>query len=367
MMDVLQPPMVSVIMPVYNGGHFLRPAIESVLHQTFTDFELLIVDDCSSDGSRAVAQTYAADPRVRVFGMPENKGRAFCDNYAAQLARGRYIAKMDADDIALPQRLQTQVAFLEQHPEVDLTGSFLQCIGESRLVYEYPVSTDQIRSAVLFDMPVGNPSVFFRRSILREHGLSYDESLAQTEDYDFISRAAQKVTMVNQPEVLVQYRTQAAPVKAKILAARLAQANRIRERLLRDINIPFTRRELRVHNTVCSYPFRLGNLSLEEVHTWLWKLYVHTQVSTSLHSATMLKCIAERWFLTCYNNCSSSVRGLQTFYNFPLSREYPLGAKLRLKFWVKDLKARFAPPIPTVLSVQPVVERVRRKARLAGA
>ncbi|GAA4018267.1 hypothetical protein GCM10022408_35010 [Hymenobacter fastidiosus] len=130
-----QAPLVSVILPVYNAGEYLRPAIDSILSQTLPDFELIIVDDCSPDGSLAVARSYETDPRVRVLANSQNRGRSSSDNYGAELARGRYIAKMDADDIARPDRLRRQVDFLEQNPSVGLTSSYMQCFGESDIIY----------------------------------------------------------------------------------------------------------------------------------------------------------------------------------------------------------------------------------------
>ncbi|MDU0370355.1 glycosyltransferase family 2 protein [Hymenobacter endophyticus] len=335
-------PLVSVIIPVFNAGEYLRPAIDSILQQTFQDFELIIVDDCSRDESLAVARSYEADPRVKVLANAQNRGRSFSDNYGAEFARGKYIAKMDADDVALPHRLQTQIGFLEQNPSVGLTSSFMKCFGESDIVYEYPVSADAVRSYMLFNMPVANPTAFFRRSLLQEHGLRYDDTIQDTfgEDYEFIARVAQVVDIVNQPEILLHYRTLPQILKADVHARRNAKSNQIRERQLRVFGIPFTERELLVHNTISYVPFTLGDITLAEVHAWLWKINAFNQERRYADPAAMLRCVAERWFLTCYLNPDKRTNSLREFRRQPLARHYQPTARLQGKFLLKSYVLR---------------------------
>ena len=337
-----QVPLVSVILPVYNAGEYLRPAVDSILNQTFPDFELIIIDDCSPDDSLAVARTYEADPRVRVLANAQNRGRSFSDNYAATFARGRYIAKMDADDVARPDRLQRQVAFLEQNPAVGLTSSFMQCFGVSDIVYKYPVTADEVRSFMLFNMPVANPTVMFRHRLLTEHGLRYDDTILDTfgEDYEFIARASEWVSIVNQPEILLNYRTLPQTQKADVHAQRNAKSNQIRERLLRRFGIPFSARELLVHNTISYVPFTLGDITLPEVHAWLWKIRAHNDQTGYADPAAMRRCVAERWFLTCYLNPDKATNGFREYRRFPLAQDYPLGPKLLAKFLLKSYVLR---------------------------
>ncbi|MBT9393951.1 glycosyltransferase [Hymenobacter sp. NST-14] len=332
-----------MIIPVYNAGDYLRPAIESILQQTFQDFELIIVDDCSRDESLAVARSYQTDPRVRVLANERNRGRSFADNYGAEYARGKYIAKMDADDIALPHRLQAQVDFLEQNPTVGLTSSFLQCFGESDIVYEYPLSADAVRSFLLFNMPVANPTAFFRRSLLQEHGLRYDDTIQDTfgEDYEFIARLAQVTDIVNQPDILLHYRTLPQTLKADVHARRNAKSNQIRERQLGVFGIPFCARELHVHNTISYFPFVLGDITLAEVHAWLWKIHTFNQTRRYADPAAMLRCVAERWFLTCYLNPDRRTNGWVEYHRQPLARHYQPRRMVQAKFLIKNYFMRF--------------------------
>lgn len=124
-------PLVSVVMAVYNGEKFVAEAIESILQQTLTDLELLIVDDGSTDGTLEIVQDYAArDDRIRVFAHPENRGQPSALNTAIAHAAGKYITLMDSDDVSLPQRLEKQADFLEAHPEIGAVGLSLQVVHE---------------------------------------------------------------------------------------------------------------------------------------------------------------------------------------------------------------------------------------------
>ncbi len=122
-------PKVTVLLPVYNGARFLRQAIDSVLSQTWKDFELLVVNDGSTDGTAAILESYS-DPRIRILSNVQNIGLTLSLNKGLQSARGEYIARIDADDIALPIRLEKQVSYLDQHPEVGLVATGVKVIDE---------------------------------------------------------------------------------------------------------------------------------------------------------------------------------------------------------------------------------------------
>ncbi len=123
-------PLVSVVMSVYNGERFLREAIESILSQTFRDFEFIIVNDGSTDGTAGILNSYAlSDSRVRVFEQ-ENMGQCASDNRGCSLARGKYIARMDSDDVSMRDRLERQIAFLENHEKVGLLGGAVEIIDD---------------------------------------------------------------------------------------------------------------------------------------------------------------------------------------------------------------------------------------------
>lgn len=340
----LPSPLVSVILPVYNAGPYLAEAIESILSQTLRELELLIVDDCSTDDSLAVARRYeATDPRVRVLASAKNLGRSFVDNWGQDEARAAYIAKMDADDVALPQRLQAQYDFLESHPDISMTSSYLQAFGATETVFEYPVSSEEIRSFLLFNMPVGNPTAFFRRSLITEQGLRYDDTIKETfgEDYEWVVRVAKVAAIENQPQILLRYRTFPAVHKAEVHARRTAKASLIREGVLTQAGFTFSPRELHVHNTIAHYPFVLGDITLAEAHTWLLSLTSQNERLGYANPAAMRRVVAERWFWTCYHNPERSVDNYQSYWQGELAQHHQAQFILKVKFWLKNKVLRY--------------------------
>src|SRR5262245_27130869 len=159
-------PIVSVVMSVLNGEPFLREAVESILGQTFGDFEFIVIDDGSTDASADILDSYQRnDARVRVYHQ-ENKGLVESLNRGCGLARGKYIARMDADDIATKERLMWQVEFVEKHPEVGVVGGAIEVInasGKSSVTHRYPLKNSDIYQALLRgDCPLVHPTVVMR-------------------------------------------------------------------------------------------------------------------------------------------------------------------------------------------------------------
>ena len=201
-------PAVSVILPIYNGAAHLAEAIDSVLAQSFGDFELIAIDDGSADGSAAIARE-AADARVRLV-VQQNRGLAATLNRGLELARGRYVARQDHDDIALPGRLARQVAYLDQHPDVAMVGTWAAILGASpdqERYHRHPCDAASLRFALLFDNPFVHSSVMARTAVLREAGgYTTDPARQPPEDYELWSRVARDHDTANIPEVLQCYR-----------------------------------------------------------------------------------------------------------------------------------------------------------------
>jgi len=199
-------PMVSVVMPVYNAEPYLRDAVDSILAQTLGDFELLIIDDGSTDASPAILQSYVSqDTRVSVFSQP-NLGIASSLNRGLRLAAAPYVARMDADDISLPQRLEQQVDRLQQDSTLGLIGTAYWAIngsGRRGQVHRPPGCDTAIRWHMLFDNPFCHSSVMLRKAVLDAQQLAYDERMAYTEDYDLWVRVLSYTRGANLREALV--------------------------------------------------------------------------------------------------------------------------------------------------------------------
>ena len=198
------PPLVSVIMTVYNGEKFVEQAIESILRQSWPNFEFIIVDDGSEDSTQEILnRAEAGDPRIRVISY-SRIGRAKALNLAWRQSQGSYIANLDADDWAEPERLEKQIAFLRQHPEIGLLGTsyrrLLEGTGEEQIVH-CPSDDAELRNTLIRRNPFVHSSVMIPRSVLEEVD-GYNENYRVAIDYELWIRIAMRYQIANLPDVL---------------------------------------------------------------------------------------------------------------------------------------------------------------------
>lgn len=331
-------PKVSVILPVYNVAPHIEATLNSLLAQTFRDFELLVFDDCSPDGTAAVVERVAAtDARLRFFRNPRNLGRAGTDNAALAYATGEYIAKMDGDDLCHPERLARQVAYLEQHTDINVVGSWMQNFGSSTYLNRYPAHPDDARVLTLFTLPTGNPSVMLRASLFREQGMHYDATLRQSEDYDFFGRYIGQLRLATLPEALIQYRVPPDAHKKAILSERATVADEVRERLLQAWQLPATPHELRLHNFGIMGP-ALADFTLSEVEAWLQKLLRHNEQHPLFEPAALRRGLGERWFEVCYKYPGRRLAAVRQYYRSPLAAYWQPSAPQQLKLGLKAVR-----------------------------
>lgn len=204
-------PIISVAMSVYNGQRFLAEAIESVLAQSFTDFEFLILDDGSTDGTRAIIERYAAqDFRIRPI-IRENRGLIASLNQLVGESRATLVARMDADDICRPERFAKQIAYLAANPDCGVVGSWTEDIDEFGDRYrleglDHPETHEEFLQAIENSEPLlCHPAVIFRRDIVQSVG-GYHAAFRHCEDMDLWLRLASKTRIANMPERLLRYR-----------------------------------------------------------------------------------------------------------------------------------------------------------------
>lgn len=229
-------PTVSIIMSTYNSAQYLQGAIESMLAQTYSDFEFLIVDDASTDTTAEILAQYGRkDARIRVVTHAKNLGLTKSLNELIVLSRGTYIARMDADDIAYPERLAMQVVFLDTHAEYGLVGAWAKVIdaqGQEIDTFTWEVDDAAIRKALIAHNHIIHPSAVFRRSVLDQTGL-YDEHLRYAQDYDLFFRIIAVAKVYNIPHYLLQYRVSGHSITASKNSAQAWCALRARWNAIR--------------------------------------------------------------------------------------------------------------------------------------
>lgn len=226
-------PLVSVLMPVYNAQAYIKEAIDSILNQTYTNFEFIIINDGSLDNSVDIIRHYA-DPRIVFIDNQDNKGLVTVLNHGLDIAKGKYIARMDADDISLPNRLEKQVSFMERHSKVGVLGSWFHIFGggfdriETKL--RYPTLKDMIKTS-----PVGHPTAMFRKSVFDKYHVRYDDKWKYAEDYELWIRANKYTQIANLQEVLLEYRWSGDNVSNKHEYEQLVKSQAIKQKIKRQI------------------------------------------------------------------------------------------------------------------------------------
>jgi glycosyltransferase involved in cell wall biosynthesis len=230
-----QAPLISVLMPAYNCEAYVLEAVSSILSQSFTDFELLVIDDGSTDSTRKLLES-VDDPRLRLVSNERNIGLIGTLNRGLDLALGRYIARMDADDVSAPERLEKQVLYLEEHPDVHVLGSMVNLINEQGMVFGaisgYPTDSEEIHRYLLRECCLIHPSVIFRKDTVEAAG-GYSVDARHAEDYDLWLRLSDHHKIANLPDKLVSYRMHRNQVSIRNLTTQHQVAQRCRRAALK--------------------------------------------------------------------------------------------------------------------------------------
>ena len=265
-------PRVSVILPVYNGTEFLAESLKSVLEQTFHNFEVLVIDDASADDSASIAEGFL-DPRVRVIRHDQNMRLPETLNHGLELARGEFIARMDADDICTPNRFERQVRLLDLHPEIGICGGWVRLFGGvANVTREYPVSPDAVEAFRYFNCPFAHPTVMLRRALLVAHALRYDPNAVAVEDFELWARLLKFTRGANLPEVLLEYRLHEASVTSRDWTVMDENSARVLRAALGDILPDITQEQARFHRQVSMAEIPPDIESLRKADVWLGKI-----------------------------------------------------------------------------------------------
>ena len=261
-------PQVSIVVACYNAEPFLKAAMESVLDQSLTDWEMIVVNDCSTDGSPQYLQQLAdRDDRIRVIDQV-NQGQNAAANHAISLARAPLIARMDADDVCDPNRLAEQVVFMRDNPSVGLLGTQIRRLGDQRsgLQSSFPIEHNEIVSALLQNHhAICNPTIVFRRSLFEQIGGYWEHNIA--EDWDMFLRMAEVSRLANLDRVLFSYRFHRGSINGRrIVEAQLFNEYAASQWRLRRKNLPGTSFE----------EFRSDHRSSRWPTSWLFSIDSHS-------------------------------------------------------------------------------------------
>lgn len=325
----MESPIISVIMPVFNSAAFLKDAIESILNQTFTDFEFLIFDDGSTDNSSEIIKSYT-DKRIVFFEDNINKGYTPRLNNGLKIAKGKYIARMDSDDISELNRFQKQVYYMEINPSTGLCGSFMKFIGSTRENFENWVqhsSDEAIKVNLLFDCAICHPTVMLRKSVLDKNNINYNVDLEPGEDYDLWVRMSKITSFYNIPVQLLNYRLSNNQVT---VSARNYKQHLIKEQLilaqLLSLGIKPTQTELFLHKNLYYSEVVLSADFLLRLRQWCNKL-IEANQKAAIYNNEILTAYLNNKYENTKNNLNKRIKSLNFIEKTKLKLKYILGWK----------------------------------------
>ncbi len=308
-------PLVTVLMPTYKGANYLSETIDSILNQTFKDFEFLIINDCSPDDTDTVIARYN-DPRIRYIKNETNLGISGSSNKGFQLAKGKYIVRQDHDDIALPDKLRLQVEYMESHTEVGLCGTGFTCFGNKNKTVIYPETDAEIKALLLFKMPLAHQTSIMRRQLFLDHNLTYDETFASSNDRRLWIAAMDFMQFHNLPQPLLRYRMYKGMTSQTKRDRVLEEGRRLREILYQKLGYQPSAEELEIINN-CLMPGRTKIRSrhvIEAIGKILCNLLDANRKSKVFDQTAFENVCGEYWHKRCLNYAFYSRRSAADIY-----------------------------------------------------
>jgi len=289
-------PLVSVIMPVHNREAFIYESVSSILNQTVQDIELIIINDFCTDGTMEIIKSII-DDRIIIINNEQNLGISRSLNIGFRSAKGKFIARMDDDDISFPERFERQIKFLESHPDISIVGTYPRLIGDEKGVWELPVGNDLIVSYLIFQPMLVNPSTMFRREVFEN--FSFDESFLTSEDYEFWTRIAERYKFHNINEVLFCYRKHSGQTIVYAKPKQIEYRKRIHKRHLEQLGINYTDTQLQLHADIGNWKFYKELDWVYEAGKWLLELKIANSSKNIFPEPAFTKMLSIKWLNIC--------------------------------------------------------------------
>lgn len=330
-------PRVTVLMPVYNGENHLAAAIQSILGQTFRDFELLIVEDGSTDHSLARIADFN-DARIRVITHGYNRGLVASLNTGLNQAKGEYVARMDCDDVSFPERLGKQVAFMDNHPEVGLCGTWFERHRNGTVEWVRPATGDaEIRFWLLFKTTFLHSSVMLRRAIFLEHGLNYPDHYPHAEDYALWIQASAFMKLANIPEFLVAYHYHPDNTSSRHHQAQQTSADQVTACYLRLLDHAIQPDDIRLHTDLVRFRTRGDAETLQRAGAWLKRLADLTETRLSQPGYRIYDYLTAAWYAACGRAAGTGWPVWRCYWQHPARQRaaWHWAARLAVRCWLK--------------------------------
>ncbi|MEM6700581.1 MAG: glycosyltransferase [Bacteroidota bacterium] len=325
-------PLVSIIMPIFNAQNYLHQSIQSLLRQTHSHFELFLFDDGSTDSSLAIAQSFN-DPRIQIFSDGTNKGQPVRYNTGIQLAKGKYIAIAHADDVALPNRLEYTVAFLEENDEYGIVGGQVELIDNqgNKLQRKYGIAGDHdfLFLHQLFACPLMHTTILARRELLLAH--PYNLTFDSCEDYEIFARCSLLTKMYNLDQPLTLYRLHPNNLTKTKRATHALRIQSIMQNLYAAIGLEYAARDFEFH--LLNFYFHKANLSITEIQqieAWLMDMRDRLRSLNRFDENLIDEVLFINWLAACKKGRGVGWRLIHIFKKSPLAKGSEINFKQQL-------------------------------------
>lgn len=334
-------PAITVLMPVYNAAPFLHEAIESILNQTFKDFEFLIINDGSTDDSEKIILSYH-DSRIRYEKNETNIRLIATLNKGIGMSKGKYLARTDADDISLSDRLELQYNFMESNHEVGLCGTGFENFGHNRptKIIQYAPDHETICIKHLYQIHLSHGTCIFRTEVLNKYHLLFNPDFAHAEDYELWSRMAQVSKLANIQKVLYRVRSHADEVSVKHSDTQIQNSLRVRKINFKNIGVDVSDEELLLYQKIAQHEYEGSTEFMKASKILLEKIYADAKDQNGLSRERVQEHIANLWLNVCINLTKLGLAVPELYFNSPISNQFSRVWMARIKLIIKALLKR---------------------------
>lgn len=331
-------PQISVLMSVYNEEKYLKEAIDSILNQSFTDFEFLIVDDASVDNSLSIIKSYN-DSRIKLIRNNRNLGFPASLNKGLKAAQGKYIARMDSDDVSLSNRFAKQFNFMENNPEITIGSAWLKLFGAKVETWKSPLKHDEIFTGMLFASTIYHAVAFMRREIIISLNEFYNEDFRQAQDAEYWIRLAFRgVKFANLDEIVYKYRFHSNNAGIKHSTAQQNYADKAIEPFFEKLKIDEPQKWIPIHTLFRKRAKNLQKSDFQNIINWIGYLIKANEKAQIFDDNILKREIAKRWFFICCSSFNNLIYSFIVSKKNKLPQYYNVGFKTKLKFFIKWLE-----------------------------
>ena len=310
-------PNISVIIPMYNSERYIKEAIYSIFDQTYQNFEIIIIDDCSTDSSVEIVKNINDNRITLIRNREKNLGSAYCRNLGIDLSKGNYIALMDSDDVSNKKRLQTQFAFLEENKKYGLCSCWYKNFGNSKRVHKYPSNSEEIKLFFLFETLFCQGSAFLRKSVFKDGEIKYNTHFRRSQDYEFWNRLKAYTEFYNIPKVLYYRRVhkrQTTHTRNSYYSDKVRKKNM--KQIIKDLSIETSRIDPNSNKQLFGFK-ELEKWDFTQLENWIELLINQNKKTNYYENDVFAKVLLNRFWRICK---SYGMFGAQIFFKSRLKK-----------------------------------------------